>query len=164
MSGFRILPEVAEDIAEAANWYDEKGYPGLGERFIDTFFSYIPHIVESGKIHRLVYSDFRKVAYLFNTLDASYGEDASEKDRRRRALSNLHCKFREVWRSKRWRFTKLAEIRSGAIRVVELLPIGARSSDLIRGGSASILSKELPTRTHRRRTRPPGLGGTSWQM
>ena len=105
-----------------------------------------------------------EVAYLFNTLDASYGEDASEKDRRRRALSNLHRKFREVWRSKRWRFTKLAEIRSGAIRVVELLPIGARSSDLIRGGSASILSKELPTRTHRRRTRPPGLGGTSWQM
>ena len=49
MSGFRILPEVAEDIAEAANWYDEKGYPGLGERFIDTFFSYIPHIVESGE-------------------------------------------------------------------------------------------------------------------
>ena len=59
MSGFRILPEVAEDIAEAANWYDEKGYPGLGERFIDTFFSYIPHIVESGEIHRLVYSDFQ---------------------------------------------------------------------------------------------------------
>ena len=56
MSGFRFLPEVAEDIAEAANWYDEKGYPGLGERFIDTFFSYIPHIVESGEIHRLVFS------------------------------------------------------------------------------------------------------------
>ena len=61
MSGFRILPEVAEDIAEVANWYDEKGYPSLGERFIDTFFSYIPHIVESGEIHRLVYSDFRKI-------------------------------------------------------------------------------------------------------
>ena len=27
MSGFRILPEVAEDIAEAANWYDEKDIP-----------------------------------------------------------------------------------------------------------------------------------------
>ena len=36
--GFRILPEVAEDIAEAANWYDEKGYPQrlLASRFIDS--------------------------------------------------------------------------------------------------------------------------------
>jgi hypothetical protein len=47
MSGFRILPEVTEDIAEAANWYDEKGYPGLGERFIDTFlFVYPSHCGE----------------------------------------------------------------------------------------------------------------------
>ena len=60
MNGFRILPEVAEDIAEAANWYDEKGYPSLGERFIDTFYSYVAHIVESGEIHRVVYSDFRR--------------------------------------------------------------------------------------------------------
>jgi hypothetical protein len=61
MSDFRILPEVANDLAEAADWYDEKGYVGLGDRLIETFYSYIPHIQEHGHIYRVVYSDFRKV-------------------------------------------------------------------------------------------------------
>jgi hypothetical protein len=30
VKALRILPEVAEDVAEAARWYDEEGYPGLG--------------------------------------------------------------------------------------------------------------------------------------
>jgi hypothetical protein len=61
MSDFRILPEVADDLAEAANWYDKKGYVGLGNRFIQSFYSYIPHLQEQGKIYRVVYSDFRKI-------------------------------------------------------------------------------------------------------
>ncbi len=58
---FRILPEVADDIAEIANWYDENGYHGLGNKFIDTFYSYIPEICGSGTAHRIFYSDFRKI-------------------------------------------------------------------------------------------------------
>ncbi len=61
MKDFRILPEVADDIAQAADWYDAHGYPGLGERLIQVFYLYIPHILESGEIHRVVYSDFRKI-------------------------------------------------------------------------------------------------------
>ena len=61
MRDFRILPEVAEDIAQAAEWYDEHAYLGLGDKFVQVFYSYIPHILESGKIYRTVYSDFRKI-------------------------------------------------------------------------------------------------------
>ena len=61
MRELRILPEVADDLSEAANWYDEKGYLGLGDRFIETFYSYIPHVLEHGEIYRIAYSDFRKI-------------------------------------------------------------------------------------------------------
>ena len=61
MRELRILPEVAEDLSEAAKWYDEKGYLGLGDRFIETFYSYVPHVLERGEIYRTVYSDFRKI-------------------------------------------------------------------------------------------------------
>jgi hypothetical protein len=40
---FRILPEVADDVAEAANWYDREGFPGLGDRFLATFYASIVH-------------------------------------------------------------------------------------------------------------------------
>jgi len=39
VKSLRILPEVAEEVAEAAGWYDEEGYLGLGDRFIETFYS-----------------------------------------------------------------------------------------------------------------------------
>ena len=61
MSDLKILQEVAEDLSEAANWYDENGYLGLGDRFIEAFYSYIPHILDRGEIYRIVYSDFRKI-------------------------------------------------------------------------------------------------------
>ena len=32
MTTVRILPAVAADVAEAANWYDQNGYVGLGAR------------------------------------------------------------------------------------------------------------------------------------
>jgi len=31
MIELRLLPAVFEDVAEAARWYDEKGYSGLGK-------------------------------------------------------------------------------------------------------------------------------------
>jgi hypothetical protein len=37
MSELQILPAVLHDAAEAARWYDEEGYFGLGDRFIGVF-------------------------------------------------------------------------------------------------------------------------------
>mgnify|MGYP003548128563 CR=1 FL=1 len=61
MKALRILPEVAEDVAEASRWYDEEGYLGLGDRFVGTFYSCVAHLQEHGEIHRTVYSEFRRV-------------------------------------------------------------------------------------------------------
>jgi len=30
MKVLRLLPEILEDTANAAKWYDDEGYPGLG--------------------------------------------------------------------------------------------------------------------------------------
>ena len=51
MKALRILPEVANDVAEAARWYDEEGYLGLGDRFVGTFYSGVAHLQEHGEIH-----------------------------------------------------------------------------------------------------------------
>gem|GEM_PF-574698 len=56
-----ILPEVVDDVERAAIWYDENGCPGLGDRFIEAFYAYLPHLSEQGEIHRKIYSDFRKI-------------------------------------------------------------------------------------------------------
>jgi len=61
MKDFRILPEVTDDVAEAADWYDKKGFTGLGNRFLETFYASIEHLQKAGAIHRRVYSDFRRV-------------------------------------------------------------------------------------------------------
>jgi hypothetical protein len=61
VKALRVLPEVAADVAEAARWYDEEGYLGLGDRFVDTFYSSVAHLQERGEIHRTVYSEFRRV-------------------------------------------------------------------------------------------------------
>ena len=61
MKALRILPEVAEDVTEAARWYDEEGHLGLGDRFIGTFYSCVAHLQERGEIYRTVYSDFRRL-------------------------------------------------------------------------------------------------------
>jgi hypothetical protein len=57
----RLLPAVFEDTAEAARWYDEEGYEGLGNRFIAIFYSYLLHIQQHGESYRLVYKDFHRV-------------------------------------------------------------------------------------------------------
>ena len=61
MSDVRILAEVSDDVADAAKWYDREGYPGLGDRFEGTFYSYVEHLQERGEIYRAVYSDFRRI-------------------------------------------------------------------------------------------------------
>ena len=61
MNGLILLPEVLDDVAHAAQWYDEEGGPGLGERFIACFYAYLPEIERQGAIHRKVYKDFRRV-------------------------------------------------------------------------------------------------------
>jgi len=61
MRDFQILPEVANDVSEAAEWYDNEGFPGLGDRFLETFYASIARIHKTGEIHRIIYSDFRRV-------------------------------------------------------------------------------------------------------
>ena len=60
MKELRLLPEVLEDAAQAAQWYDEEGYVGLGDRFLAVFYSILPHIQQQGEIYRPVYEDFRR--------------------------------------------------------------------------------------------------------
>jgi ParE toxin of type II toxin-antitoxin system, parDE len=61
MKALRLLPEVLEDVAQAARWYDEKGYLGLGERFLGVFYASLPRIQQDAEIHRPVYHEFRRI-------------------------------------------------------------------------------------------------------
>jgi hypothetical protein len=61
MTGVRILPAVVGDVAEAADYYDWKGYPGLGYRFEEVFYAAIPHLREKGEVYSVAYSEFRKL-------------------------------------------------------------------------------------------------------
>jgi len=61
MIQLRLLPAVLSDIAEAAQWYEERGYPGLGDRFVDTFYFYVRHIEQYGKAYAQVYDEFHRV-------------------------------------------------------------------------------------------------------
>lgn len=61
MREIRILPAVLQDVAEAAAWYDEQKYPGLWDRFLDTFYASLSHIQQDGEIYRAAYQDFRKI-------------------------------------------------------------------------------------------------------
>jgi len=61
MKALRLLAAVLEDTAKAARRYDEKGYVGLGDRFLAVFYSSLPHVQKDGEIYRLVYKDFRRI-------------------------------------------------------------------------------------------------------
>ena len=61
MKSLRLLPEVLGDAAQAAQWYEEKGHCGLGDRLLDVFYSSLPHIQQEGEIYRKVYKDFRRI-------------------------------------------------------------------------------------------------------
>jgi hypothetical protein len=52
MTPLRLLPAVVEDTAQAARWYDEEGYLGLGDRFVAVFYACLPYIQQQGRIHR----------------------------------------------------------------------------------------------------------------
>ena len=47
MKKLRLLPPVADDTAQAADWYDEEGYVGLGDRFLAVFDAALPLILIS---------------------------------------------------------------------------------------------------------------------
>jgi len=61
MNGLILLPDVFDDVARAAQWYDEEGGQELGDRFVACFYAYLPQIQRQGEIHRKVYKDFRRV-------------------------------------------------------------------------------------------------------
>jgi len=61
MNRLILLPDVFDDVAHAAQWYDEEGGQGLGDRFIACFYAYLPQIERQGEMHRKVYKDFRRV-------------------------------------------------------------------------------------------------------
>jgi len=61
MRALRILPEVLEDTAQAAHWYDDEGYVGLGDRFLAVFYSSLPYIQQQSEIYRPVYKGFRRI-------------------------------------------------------------------------------------------------------
>jgi hypothetical protein len=61
MNGLVLLPDVFDDVAHAAQWYDEEGCQGLGDRFVACFYAYLLQIERRGEIHRKVYKDFRRV-------------------------------------------------------------------------------------------------------
>ncbi len=61
MKEIRLLPDVLDDIQEAAQWYDERGSAELGDRFLSIFFSYLPRIERNSEAFPIVYRHFRRV-------------------------------------------------------------------------------------------------------
>lgn len=61
MKQIRILPEVWDDVDDAAAWYDEKGGRELGDRFLDAFRAQLVDIADLPRTHRKVYKDFSRV-------------------------------------------------------------------------------------------------------
>jgi plasmid stabilization system protein ParE len=60
MTRLRILPEVFDDAASAANWYDSKE-DGLGDRFLDCLRGAYHPIRTHPQTFRCVYQDYRRV-------------------------------------------------------------------------------------------------------
>ncbi len=61
MRSLRLLPAVLQDVAEAAAWYDREGYPGLGDRFVETFYASLPNLQENAMVSAMVYLGYRKI-------------------------------------------------------------------------------------------------------
>jgi hypothetical protein len=61
MSEIRILLPVFGDVADAASWYDEEGYVGLGDRFASVFYSRLADVHQYGTAYAKVYGDFHRV-------------------------------------------------------------------------------------------------------
>jgi hypothetical protein len=61
MNGLIFLPDVFDDVAHAAQWYDEEGGQGLGDRFVACFYAHLPQIERRPENHRKVYKEFRRI-------------------------------------------------------------------------------------------------------
>ena len=61
MKQIRILPEVWDDVDDAAAYYDRMGWSDLSTRFLAVFRSQLPEIVHFAGTHRLVYKEFSRV-------------------------------------------------------------------------------------------------------
>ncbi len=61
MKQIRILPEVWDDLDEAASWYIQKEDRELGRRFVAAFRSQLPEIASFAGTHRLIYKEFSRV-------------------------------------------------------------------------------------------------------
>jgi plasmid stabilization system protein ParE len=55
----RALPEVSDDIAEAANWYRHE-HPDLGTEFIEAVYVFLEEIFATPLTRRLVYKNYRR--------------------------------------------------------------------------------------------------------
>jgi len=61
MREVRILPEVLQEIADSAEWYDSHGHCGLGDGFVTAFYDALKEIEQNGEIYRESVGEFRKV-------------------------------------------------------------------------------------------------------
>jgi plasmid stabilization system protein ParE len=59
MIGLRALPEVSDDIAEAANWYRQESHD-LGTELIEAVYGFLEEILATPLTRRPVYKDYRR--------------------------------------------------------------------------------------------------------
>jgi plasmid stabilization system protein ParE len=55
----RILPEVADDLRQARDWY-ERRQPDLGRQFEDDLYATIARVGQSPELHRKMHGEFRR--------------------------------------------------------------------------------------------------------
>jgi len=58
-SRLRALPEVSDDIVQAANWYRQERHD-LGVEFTEAVYSFLEDIFNAPLTRRLVYKDYRR--------------------------------------------------------------------------------------------------------
>ena len=61
MKLLHVLPEVWDDLDEAASWYDKRGGKELGDRFVAAFDAQLDPIAELAETHRKVYKEFSRI-------------------------------------------------------------------------------------------------------
>ena len=57
----RLLPGVLDDVTEAADWYDHEASVDIGDRFLETFYAYLPLIEQGSEGYQTIYKGFRRV-------------------------------------------------------------------------------------------------------
>ncbi|OYW76612.1 MAG: hypothetical protein B7Z37_08005 [Verrucomicrobia bacterium 12-59-8] len=61
MKQIRILPEVWDDIDDAATWHARVGGRDLSRRFVAAFRAQLPEIARFAGTHRQIYKQFSRV-------------------------------------------------------------------------------------------------------